>query len=154
MVRFGGNEFINCSIPLAFGGRYFILEPGNETPMLSVVLEHQGKPFFEIFKNEPHDNPISDVSKTPPGIVAVTDKNTKRFIYKVRPGSETSIVFGSIQSGEISVVITDKYILVNDNKFSNCVVDGCSACIVVDENGGIGFGAPLPASLLRLFEGR
>ncbi len=48
MTKFGGNQFTNCSVPLAFEGRYFILDPGNSSPTISVVLEHEGKPVFEI----------------------------------------------------------------------------------------------------------
>lgn len=44
MTSLGNNRFLNCSLPLAFAGRYFILEPGNPDPLISVVVEHEGKP--------------------------------------------------------------------------------------------------------------
>ena len=154
MVRFGGSEFVNCSVPLAFGGRYFILEPGTPDPMVSVVLEHQGQPVFEVLKNEPVENPLSKVSKTPPGIVTVVDRKTDRFLYKVRPGSETSVVFGTIRGKEISAVVTDRQIRVGGITVENCVFNGVGAGIVVDESGGVGIGAPMPATLLRWFKSK
>jgi len=154
MVRFGGSEFVNCSVPLAFGGRYFILEPGTPDPMVSVVLEHQGQPVFEVLKNEPVENPLSKVSKTPPGIVTVVDLKTDRFLYKVRPGSETSVVFGTIRGKEISAVVTDRQIRVGGITVKNCLFNGVGAGIVVDESGRVGIGAPIPATLLRWFKSK
>lgn len=149
--RFGGNSFINCSVPLAFGGRYFILEPGTPDPLVSVMLEHRGKPVFEILKNQPMENPLSEVSKTPPGTVTVADRKTDRFLYKVRPGSQTSIVFGTITGEKISAVVNDREIRIKDKNISirNNVFNGVAAGIVVDERGGVAIGAPIPASLLR-----
>jgi hypothetical protein len=149
--RFGGNEFINCSVPLTFTGRYFIVEPGDPEPMISVIFEHQGKPEFEIFRNEPVENPWSKVTKTPPGIVTVVDQ-TDRFLYKVRPGSETSIVFGTVKGEETSAVITDRRIKIGSIVVENNVFDGVGAGVVVDENGNIGIGAPIPPKLLQLIK--
>src|SRR3989304_3994921 len=152
MVKFGGSEFIDCSVPLAFAGRYFILEPDPSGPLLSVVLDYQGKPLFEVYKNEPMENPVSNVSKTSPGIVAVADKKTNSFLYKVRPGSETSVVFGTIRGEEISASVTDRQISVGGITIQNCVFNGVGAGIVVDENGGGGIGGSIPQTLLQLFK--
>jgi hypothetical protein len=54
MVRFGGQEFIGFSVPLAFAGRYFVIEPG-EPPLVSVVVEVGTTVGFEVVKNEPGD---------------------------------------------------------------------------------------------------
>ena len=129
MARFGGNEFTTFSIPLVFEGRYFILEPG-EPPRISVVREYEGVPVFEVMRNEPVDNPLSEVTKTAAGIVTVSDK-TGKFQYKVRPHSETSIVFGKLDSGEISVRITDKKIQVGTNIFQNNVFNGVMTGVVI-----------------------
>ena len=152
MVRFGGNEFINCSVPLAFAGRYFILETGTPVHLISVVLEYQDNPVFEVFKNEPKENPLSEVSKTPTGIVTVSDKSTGRFLYKIRPGSETSVVFGTIKGDEISVKVTDRQIEVGNHILENNVFNGVGAGVVVDETGSIGIGTPIPPTLARFFE--
>jgi len=150
MTKFGGNTFINCSVPLAFKGRYFILEPGNP-PSLSVVLEHNGKPIFEIKKNKPCNNPITKLSITGVGIIAVSDKVTGRFLYKFRPENETSVVLGKIDGGETSVKISDREIHAGGITLENCRFVGSGAGIVVDENGKISIGAPIPKSLLSLF---
>ena len=150
MTKFGGNVFINCSVPIAFKGRYFILEPGNP-PSLSVVLEHNGKPIFEIKKNKPCNNPITKLSITGVGIIAVSDKVTGRFLYKFRPENETSVVLGKIDGSETSVKISDREIQAGGITLKNCRFDGSGAGVVVDENGKISIGAPIPKSLLSLF---
>lgn len=107
MTKFGGSTFVNCSVPFAFKGRYFVLEPG-DPPSLSVVLEHNGKPVFEIRRNQPSNNPVTNVSISAAGIITVSDNAIGRFLYKFRPESETTIVFGKIDGGEISARIDDK----------------------------------------------
>jgi hypothetical protein len=151
MTRFGGNEFNAFSMPLVFGGRYFVLEPGNP-PLLSVFFEAEGRAVFEVLKNKPAANSLSDVSSTDVGIVAVSDKQTKRFLYKVRPGSETSVAFGKLDGGEVSVRITDRMILVGGNKFENCTFNGSGAGLLVSDNGDIRAGASLPQAVLRLLD--
>lgn len=151
MARFGGNEFNAFSVPLVFNGRYFVLEPGNP-PLLSVFFEANGQAVFEVLKNKPVTNPLSEVSSTAAGIVAVSDKTTKRFLYKVRPGSETSVAFGKLDGGEISVRITDKHIQAGGLDLVNNTFDGSQAGVVVYENGSIGVSAPLPPAVLKLLK--
>lgn len=151
MTEFGGSKFISCSVPLAFKGRYFILEPGNP-PLLSVVLDYNGTPLFEIKRNKPMDNAITDVYISGAGIITVSDKATGRFLYKFRPDSETSIVFGKIDADEISAKISDKRIQVGGLTLENCTFNGVGAGVVVEENGAVGIGAPFPKSLLALIQ--
>ena len=150
MVRFGGSEFINCSVPLVFEGRIFILEPGNP-PMVTVVRDHGGQPVFEIKRNEPVENAYSVVSKSSAGIVTVGDRATGKFLYKIRPSSETSVVFGKIDGGETTVLISDKQIKVGEITLENCVFNGVGAGVVVGYDGSVGIGAPLPPTLLKWF---
>lgn len=151
MAKFGGSEFTNCSIPLAFAGHYFILEPGTPNPLISIVIEHEGKPVFVVYRNEPKDSNLYNVTKTPPGITTVAEKSTGRFLYKVRPGSETSLVFGTIKGDKISAIITDRLIKVGGVQIENCVFNGVGAGIVVDEHGGVAIGCPIPPALIQLF---
>jgi hypothetical protein len=150
MVRFGGSEFINCSVPLVFEGRIFILEPGNP-PMVTVVRDHGGKPVFEIKRNEPVENEYSIVTKTSAGIVTVGDRATGKFLYKVRPSSETSVVFGKIDGGEVTASISDRQIKVGGITIENCVFNGVGAGVVVGYDGSVGIGAPIPSTLLEWF---
>jgi hypothetical protein len=117
--------------------------------MVSVVREHRGQPIFEIKRNEPIENPYSSVTKTPPGIITVVDKATERFLYKVRPSSETSVVFGKIDGEEIMALISDRQIRVGGLTLENCVFDGVGAGVVVAPDGSIGVGAPIPPILLQ-----
>lgn len=151
MTKFGGSIFINCSVPLAFKGRYFIIELGNP-PLFSVVLEHASKPVFEIKKNAPSANPLTDVTVSSAGIITVSEKGSGHFLYKFRPDSETSIVFGKIDGGETSIKITDRHIITPNATLSNCLFNGVATGVEIREDGStiIG-GSRLPASLLALF---
>ena len=147
MAKFGGNEFIGFSVPLVFQGRYFIMEPGSP-PNITVVVEIDGKPVFEVLKNEPLDNPITEVSKTPPGILTVSEKDSGKFLFKIRPGSETSIAFGKIDGGEISATISDRKIQVGGITLENNTFVGNMAGVVVHPDGGAGIGATIPPKVL------
>ena len=129
MARFGGNEFTTFSVPLAFEGRYFILEPG-DPPRVSVVREYEGAPVFEVMRNEPVDNPLSEVTKTAAGVVTVSDK-TGKFLYKVRPHYETSVVFGKMDGGEVSARVTDRNIQVGGITLENNVFSGAMESYLV-----------------------
>jgi hypothetical protein len=86
MISFGCDEFTHCSVPLAFDGRYFILEPSYPTPLISVVLELQGEPVFEVKRNRPVANPYSNVSMSPSGVVTASDRLSGQPFYAIRPG--------------------------------------------------------------------
>ena len=152
--RFGGNQFTNCSVPLAFAGRYFIVEPGERTLLVSVVVDQGGQPTFEILKNEPGTGP-GRVTKTGAGIITVSDADTGRFRYKVRPGNETSIVFGTVDGAEgVEAKVTDRRIQVGGTTLENNVFSGVGAGVVVSENGNVGIGGPIPEKLHEWFAGR
>lgn len=153
MVRFGGNEFSSFSVPLVFEDRYFVLEPG-DPPLLTVFIERNGEPVFEVLKNDPKQNDISEVTKSDAGIVTVSEKSSGRFLYKVRPGSETSIVFGRLNGEEISASITDRYIKVGDNTLENNKFVGNMAGVVVDSSGNTRIGAiTIPEQVVKLLKG-
>lgn len=149
MAKFGGNEFTGFSVPLVFMDRYFLLEPSNP-PLVSVFVLVNGKPEFEVLKNKAVGSSVSEATTTPPGIVTVLDKATKRFLYKVRPASETSVAFGKLDGGEITAQITDKKIQVGGINVQNNTFSGVMAGVVVDANGGLGIGASLPQAVINL----
>lgn len=149
MARFGGNEFTSFSVPLVFAGRYFVLEPG-EPPRLTVFSERDGVAEFEVLRNEPVANPRSETVKSPAGIVTVTDRETGRFLYKTRPGSDTSVAFGTLQGGEVQARISDRSISVGGITLTNNRFDGVMAGVVVQDDGGVGIGCALPAAVAAL----
>ncbi|WP_372523835.1 hypothetical protein [Sulfuricaulis sp.] len=151
MARFGGNEFSSFSVPLVFDGRYFVLEPGNPV-LLSVFIEREGKPIFEVLKNKGVNNPITDVASNVTGVLTVTDKMSGKFLYKVRPGSETSIAFGKLDGGEISARVSDRSIQVGGITLENNQFHGVMAGVVVQANGAVGIGAPIPPTVLKLLK--
>ena len=143
MARFGGNEFTGFSVPLVFEGRYFVMEPGDPV-LITVFLERNGQLVFEVLKNQPAKNEITEVSMTAVGIVTVSEKGGRGFLYKVRPGAETSVVFGTLQGEEVTARITDRMIQVGGIRVENCQFDGPMAGVVVRADGGTGIGAPIP----------
>jgi len=151
MTKFGGNEFSSFSVPLVFDGRYFVLEPGDPA-LLSVFTERDGEAVFEVLKNAAVSNPVSDTTSNPTGVVTVSEKATGRFLYKVRPGSETSIAFGKLDGGEISARISDRSIQVGGVTIENNQFTGTKAGVVVEPNGGVGIGCAIPPAVLRLLQ--
>lgn len=153
MARFGGNEFTSFSVPLVFDGRYFVLEPGNE-PLLTVFTEHKGQLVFEVLKNKPVENPVTDTATNASGVVTVSEKKGGRFLYKVRPGSETSVAFGKLDGGEISALITDKKIQVGGVNIGNNTFVGNMAGVVVQPSGAVSIGAQLPPLVIQWLTGK
>jgi hypothetical protein len=148
MARFGGNEFTGFSVPLMFEGRYFIMEPGNP-PLITVVMEKDGEPIFEILKNNPVENNVTNTSTNPTGIVTVFDKESGKFLYKIRPDSETSVTFGKLDGGEISAKITDRNIQVCGITVENNQFIGNMAGVTVKQNGSVGIGAEIPPKVFQ-----
>ena len=143
MARFGGNEFTDFSVPLVFESRYFVLEPG-DPPRITVLLERDHQPVFEVLKNQPNENAVSDVTANQTGFVTVVAKGTSRFLYKVRPASETSVAFGKLDGGEISARITDRAIQVGGITVENNRFIGSMAGVVVGTDGSVVIGTPIP----------
>ncbi|MGI9234947.1 MAG: hypothetical protein ACR2RD_15045 [Woeseiaceae bacterium] len=143
MAQFGGYEFTGFSVPLVFEGRYFIMEPGYP-PLITVVMEADGKPVFEILKNQPSMNNFTDTSTNPAGIVTVSEKTSGKFLYKVLPNSETSVTFAKPDGGECTAVITDTEIRLGGLIVNNDLFHGSMAGVVVDPEIGVGMiGAPI-----------
>ena len=149
MAKFGGNEFTGFSVPLVFMDRYFLLEPSNP-PLVSVFVLVNDKPEFEVLKNKAVGASVSESTTTAPGIVTVSDKATKRFLYKVRPASETSVAFGKLDGEEITAQITDKKIQIGGINVQNNTFSGVMAGVGVDANGHVGIGASLPQAVVNL----
>jgi len=147
MAKFGGNEFFGFSVPLVFEGRYFIMEKG-DPPIISVLLEIEGKSFFEVLKNEPSENPLTNVSKTLGGKLTVAEKPNGKYLYAIRPGYETSVVIGKLDGKEISVKMSTTKIQVGGITLTNNKFDGNLAGIIVRPDGSVSIGAPIPQVVL------
>lgn len=144
MAHFGGFEFTDFSLPLVFEGRYFIMEAGNP-PLITVVMELDGRPVFEILKNQPSANEVTDVSIDTAGIVTVSDNTTGKLLYKIDPGRETSVIFLKEDGGECPAVITGDEIRIGGMVIDNNPFRGSMGGVVVDPEIGAGMlGAPLP----------
>ncbi len=148
MPHFGSNEFTHFSIPLVFEGRYFILEPGDPA-LMSVLVDREGARHFEVLKNKAVDNEETEVTETPPGIITVSSKSTDQFIYKIRPGSETSVAFGTIDGKGISVKINDREIKVGNSTFSNNHFIGSMVGILIHLDGSMSVGAKISPVVLE-----
>jgi len=145
------NKLSNCVVPFKFEGRYFIRESG-PVPKFYVVLEHEGKPLFEIRHNEPAENPLTDVSISETGLITVSEKETEKFLYKFQPESETNFIFGKIGGGEISVKISEKGFILNGITLDDCAFNDVSAGVQVDKTGGYQIYVPIPRYLKRMLK--
>jgi hypothetical protein len=149
MANVGGNKFENVTFPLVFEDRYFMLEASPEKDVWTVLQLKNGDLIIEVLKNDPHTNPSSEVTTNPTGIITVSDKDSGKFLYKIRPESKSTSIFGSINGKETEIKITDKEIRVGTNTFQNNMVIGSSVGIKVDKNGGVGMGGGLPQELKK-----
>lgn len=154
MVKFGSNDFINFFVPFAFDGRYFIFEPGTTNPLISIVIEHEGKPVLEVFRNEPKENYLSVATMTPPGIISFAEISSGRFLYKVHPGTETSIMFATKEGDDNYAIITDHLIKVGGYHIKNNIFNGVSVGVLVDINGDIAIGGQIPPTIIQLLANR
>ena len=147
MLKIGSNIFENCKIPLVIENRYFIVSD-DSIPFISVFFIKDGKIIFEIQENNPVENPFTEVTKTAAGIITVSDKKNDNFIFKLRPESDTSIVFGKIEGKDLSVIINDRRIIVNTNTFERNMVVGFPIGITVKLDGTITMGSQFPPELV------
>jgi hypothetical protein len=145
-----GNSLFICPVPLVFESRYFFVEEGKTEDLFSVFFLQDGKPLFEIYRNQPSDNPITEVTKTPVGIITVAERGTAKFLYKVRPGYKGSSVFGRIKGEETEIVIRDDKIQIGTSQVISCTIQA-EVGIVVAEDGAIGIGTRLPQEVRHLF---
>ena len=145
MGRLGESGF---SVPLVLDNRYFIMEPG-DPELLTVVSEKDGEPFFEVLRNEPQDNPLSEVIKSTPGVIIVSAKSGNGFLYRIHPGPETRIAFVKIGGGEITAKITQDTIRVGGITLKNNTFIGDMTGVSVIPDGRVSIGARIP---LRVME--
>lgn len=145
-----GYQFGDFSIPLAFAGRYFILEPSPEGPVVSVLLDSEEAPVFDILKNEPIGNPDSVVVNSVPGVFAVRD-NTGRPVYQLQVGSEAKAVLTLADGGELEVSFSEDGIRAGKldiPAMANPAVIGAK----VSSAGSVGVGNYVPYPLLKWFK--
>ena len=78
----------------------------------------------------------------------------------MRPGSQAAVVFGTVQGPELEARVDDERIVIRGRlgeevvdmiKVANCTFDGVGAGVLVDHDGKISTGAPVPPELLGLF---
>lgn len=150
MINIGSNKFDRVAIPIAVEDRYFLLEEENSRDIWTVLTFIDGKPIIEILKNVPKENPISSVTTNPTGIVTVSDPTTGNFLYKLRPGSKNSSIFGSLQGIETEIKVTDSKIEIGTNVFQRNMFVGFIVGIKIDKNGRIVMGAGLPPEFQKI----
>ena len=150
MINIGSNRFDKVAIPLIFKDRYFLLEDVDGNDVWTVLTFSKEEPIIEVLRNTPQQNSITTVETNPTGIVTVSHPSTGAFLYKLRPGSKNSSIFGSISDEEAEIKITDREIRVGTNVFQNNKVSGFPVGIHISNDGGIAIGAQLPPQFKKL----
>jgi len=145
-----GYQFEEYSIPLAFAGRYLIVEQAPDGLMVSMLLDHEEAPVFDILKNEPIGNPYSSVVNSVPGVFDVKD-NTGRPVYQLQVGAEIKAVLYLDSGEELEVSLTKDSIRAGKldipNTFNPAVIGA-----KVSPGGSVGVGNYVPYSLLKWFK--
>jgi len=152
MNQFEGITFFNCPVLIEFKGRYFILEP-DTIPKLSVILAFEGKPLLEMRQNNPQENPLSEGKVSETGDITVSDKKTGKLLYKIKPGSETEIVFSKNDGGEtLAKISSDNQLKVGKMKREILQFNGETAILGIRDDDSIISGSTrLPSSFFHLF---
>ena len=151
MVTIGSNKFEKVAIPLSIEGRYFLIEEENGNDLWTVLTFFNGQPVVEILRNQPKQNALSTVTTNATGIVTVADSKTGAFLYKLRPGSKNSSIFGKIKGEETEIRVTDREIKIGTNVFQENTVIGSAIGIMVGKDGSIGIDAKSAARTAETF---
>ena len=152
MINIGSNKFEQVAVPLIFEDRYFLLESTGAKDVWTVFTFVNGEPVIEIMKNVPQKNSLTEVTTNPAGIITVADLKTNNFLYKIRPGSKDSSIFGAIQGNEKEIKITDKEIRFGGIKASNNIIMGLPVGIIIKKDGSSAIGSTLPAEFRKLIK--
>jgi hypothetical protein len=153
MARLDETDFNGYSVPLVFNDRYFILEPG-DPPLLTVVSEKDGQPFFEVLKNEPGQNSLSEAVMSAPGIITVSPKSGGDFLYRIHQGPETRVAFLKLDGGEITARITENSIQVEGITLRNNTFIGDMTGVSLMSDGGVSIGARIPWRVVEWLRNR
>ena len=148
MAQLGKSGFRGFSVPLVFDNRYFIMEPGNPK-LLTVVTEKDGEPFFEVLRNKPRDNPLSEVVKSTPGVITVSAKSNNGFLYGIHLGPETRIALVKVDGGEITARITESTIRVGGIALRSNTFIGDMTGVSVMRDGRVSIGARIPLGVME-----
>ena len=152
MLNIGSNQFQNVAIPLIFEDRYFIIEQINGQDTFTVFSIVNGQQVIEILRNKPNKNILSQVEANATGIITVSDIKSGQFLYKIRPGSNASIIFGKIQGKEEEIGITDKEITYRGGKYLNNVIVGAQVGIKINNDGSVSMGSQFPPELKKFIK--
>ncbi len=153
MINIGSNKFENVAIPLIFQDRYFLLEQEGDQDVFTVFTFHKGQPTIEVLKNEPVENPITKTEKNATGIITVSDPISGAFLYKIRPGSKDSSIFGTMGAKEEEIRIRDREITFRGNVFSENMFINIPVGIHIGKDGSVGLGAQFPPEFMQLLSG-
>ncbi|BCG60319.1 MULTISPECIES: hypothetical protein [Paenibacillus] len=144
-----GYQFEEYSIPLSFANRYFILESAPDGLKVSVLLDLEEAPVFDILKNEPVGSPHSNIVNSVPGVFAVKD-NTGRPVYQLQIGAEARAALTLEDGSELEVRFSGDKIQAGKLEADNTKFGG-GIGVKVSPEGTVGIGNYLPYHLLKWF---
>jgi hypothetical protein len=139
------------SVPLIHGDRAFILEEPAEpgAPSISVAVERDGGPLFEIRRGEAQGSPDVTVEPGPDGIAVAGAAG--ELLYRIEPGEPVRILLRPPGGREdLRVEISEQTLVLPDGQVVPRaeLIGGAEA--VIDEDGTVSLGGELPAWLLTL----
>jgi hypothetical protein len=140
MANVGSNKFDEVACPLVFENRYFLVDQSVEDPKWTVLSLKDGDLIIEVLNNQPQKNKITEVETNPTGIITVSDQKSDKFLYKIRPDSRSTSIFGSIRGEVTEIRITDKEIRVGTNVFRRNSVKNSPIGVLVHNDGAVSLG--------------
>lgn len=146
MEAIGGNAYEAYSFPVAVDEHFFILEPGQ---LVSVVVFKDDQVFYEIQSNEAAslENPFTDVEVQVNGTISAWDKETRALVFRVRPTYDGSVIFGTIECGDIEVRLRDDGIFMGELRVADNASEVGTVGVTLESNGAVKYGSSVPRQL-------
>lgn len=145
------NNMFGCTVPLVIKDRFFMVSKGQKADLFTVfAAEGKDLVIFEVIENAPEPNPLSEVTKTPDGVITATDRTTGKVIYQLKPGYRGSAIIGALRDKEVEVLINDEMIRAGDTTLAADQMQG-EVGLVVGDDGSVTRGSSLPSSVSDLF---
>jgi hypothetical protein len=139
------------SVPLIHGDRAFILEAPAEPGVssISVAVERDGGPLFEVRRGEPGGSPDVTV-ETGPGGIAVSGAGGE-LLYRITIGEPVRVLLRPPGGSEdLRVEISEERLVLPDGEVVSRAELIGGAEVVIGDDGNVALGGDLPAWLLTL----
>jgi len=140
-VNLGSNMFVNVPFPLSLDERrYFVIRSDKGQFYISVIASNDNVAEFEIIKNKPVSNSISNVFMTDKHTLVVSSLDDGNQVYMVNVGREIDMTY-LLPNKPVNIKVSSDKIFIGGSSFSGNSIQGFPVGIIVYKNGGLALGA-------------